>query len=119
MPPFLDARVPLRFAPAGRLEPDAAWLIQGDTPAPPAVVAVRFDVPAVQPGHQPDCRCCLWRSPVAEALSRLFFARVRGEVPFFRSVVALPRDQEGAAVIKAGLVGDPVLLAHFRLDPDP
>lgn len=126
---FLDARVPVRFAlghwsETDWSEPDTAWLIQGDGPAPhgtptgapTGTPAARFHLPPIETGHPPGCRCCLPRGPVAEALSRLFLARVRGEVAFFKSVTALPLDQAGAETIRAALATDPMLVARFRLD---
>ena len=98
---FLDARIPLRFAGAEQAGPVAAWLIQGDAPAPPRAPVVHFALPDRLPGHPVGCACCTPRGPVAEALSRLFLARVRGEVAFFRQVIAVPADAAGRDAILA------------------
>ncbi|MDE2573876.1 MAG: hypothetical protein KGL55_01045, partial [Rhodospirillales bacterium] len=60
------------------------------------------------------CACCLPRHGAAAALGALFLARARGEVPFFRRVLAVVRD---AAAVRAALAGDVVTAARFRLDP--
>ena len=115
---FLDARVPVRFAVPAQPGADTAWLVQDDAPAPAGASVARFRLPPAEAGHPVDCRCCVPRGPVAEALSRLFLARARGEVAFFRAVIALPSDAAGAETIKAALAADPVLMARFRLEPD-
>jgi len=112
---FLDARIPLRFADAVPAEPDAAWLIQGDAPVPAGGVVARFALPDRAPGHAADCACCAPRGPVADALSRLFLARVRGEVAFFRQVIAVPADAAGREAIAAALRDDPLLAGRYRL----
>jgi hypothetical protein len=72
---------------------------------------------AVQPwpgrsaaAHAPGCACC---APLAQALSRLFLARVRAEIPFFTRVIVpcLPADEPALA---AALAADPVTAARFR-----
>jgi hypothetical protein len=63
--------------------------------------------------HAAGCACCLRRAPLAVALSRLFLARARGEVPLFgRVIVACPPDQEAA--LAAVLAADPVTAARYR-----
>ena len=64
------------------------------------------------PGHVPGCACCRPRSGIATELGRLFMARARGEVAFFRRVVA---DQTDAPAVRAALAGDVVVRARFRL----
>ena len=117
---FLDARVPVRFVPPDRAGPDAAWLVRdgaaGHTATPAGVLVARFSLSAALQGHPAVCACCVPRGPVADALSRLFLARARGEVAFFRSVVACPDDAAGAAAIRAALATDPVLRGRFRLE---
>jgi hypothetical protein len=89
---FLDARIPVVFgAEAG----------EGDA---------RF-VPSAQPAHPVGCTCCAARSDDALALDRLFLARVRGEVPWFRRVVVSDDDP----ALRAALATDPVLSARFRV----
>lgn len=111
---FMDARVPVRFAAANQAGPEDALLIEGDAPAPAGRVVARFALPE-QPAHPIGCACCLPRGPVAEALTKLFLARVRGEVAFFRAVVAQPASAAGEAAIRAALADDPLVSGRFRL----
>ncbi len=66
-------------------------------------------------GHVADCACCVPRGVVASDLAALFLARARGEVPFFRRVVAVPASEAGAAAIRAVLRDDPFVSGRFRL----
>jgi hypothetical protein len=82
----------------------------------PAQAGAADVVPAIPPGdsrHTIGCACCVPRAPLAEALTKLFFARARGEIPFFARVI-LPCEpgQEGA--LAALLAADPVTAARFR-----
>ncbi len=63
--------------------------------------------------HAPGCACCRPRAPLAQALSRLFLARARSEIPFFTRVIVscLPADE---AALAAALAADPVTAARFR-----
>lgn len=65
--------------------------------------------------HAADCACCAPRGAVAPELTALFLARARGEVPFFRRVVAVPADEAGAAAMRAALRDDPFVSGRFRL----
>ena len=107
--------MPVHFFSANLAWGGAAWLIQGDTPTPIAAPAARFSLPAIE-GHAVNCACCAPRGPVAAALTHLFLARARGDVTFFRAVIALPQDQAGAAAIRSALATDPMLAARFRLE---
>ena len=90
---FIDARIPVVFgAEAG--EGDASF------------------APSAQPAHPVGCTCCAARSEDALALDRLFLARVRGEVPWFRRVVVRADD----AALRDALTADPVLSARFRVE---
>jgi|HubBroStandDraft_4_1064222.scaffolds.fasta_scaffold700081_2 hypothetical protein len=120
-----DARVEVRFGAAEDAGPEDALLIEGDAPAAgiaprdgdaPAdrPVVARFMLPVRAPTHPLGCICCAPRGPVAEALSRLFLARARGEVPWFRSVVAVTRSVAGADAVRAALAADVVTTARFR-----
>ena len=116
MPWSVDARVPVRF---GRLEDasvEAALLVEDDAPVAPTVAAgwvvERFTVPRDAP-HPVGCICCVARSPAAQALSRLFLARARGEVPMFREVVVVATP-DGEVAARAALAGDPVSSSWFR-----
>lgn len=111
-----DARIGVRFAAAGEAGPDEALLIQGDAPADRPAVA-RFVLPARVAAHPPGCACCAPRGPVATALGQLFLARARGEMPWFRSVVAVTRDAAGADAVRAALAADVVTAARFREHP--
>ncbi len=108
-----DARIGVRFGAAGDAGPDDALLIEGDAPADrPA--AARFNLPARIATHPRGCTCCTPRGPVAEALGRLFLARARGNLPWFRSVVAVTRNDAGADAVRAALTSDMVTTARFR-----
>ncbi len=115
----LDARIPLTLlADAGALAaalaegPPAAVLLEAGGDAPPGAVAeARFD-PSLP--HAVACACCQGRCPVAEALDRLFLARVRGQVPWFQRVLALAENAQGQVLIEAALNGDAVTVARFR-----
>ena len=113
-----DMRIPVRFFPPATAGADSAWLIEGDAPAPGSGPVARFRLPTARIGHPVGCACCAPRGPVAEALSRLFLARARGEVAFFRDVLALPHDAAGAAAIRAALAQDSLLAGRFRLVAD-
>ncbi len=87
--------------------PDDAVLVEGrdfiiSPSAPPA-------------GHSAGCACCLPRGPVAEALSRLFLAQIRGEVAYFHRVLAVTETAAGMAAILGAVAEDPVVRARFRL----
>ena len=65
-------------------------------------------------GHDAGCSCCLWRSPAAETLGRLFLQRARGEVAFFRRVLVVGNSATEQAV-RTAVQSDPVAVARFRL----
>ena len=90
---FVDARIPVTFG---------ALNGEGDASFTPSGVAA----------HAIGCACCTSRSEDALALDRLFLARVRGEVPWFRRIV-VPTDN---AALRASIVADPVLAARFRIE---
>ena len=117
---FVDARVKLRIGTADAAGPYGALLIEGEADAPEGATHARFTLPhsstlAEGAAHPSGCACCLPRGPVAEALSRLFLQRVRGEVAYFSEIVAVPGSSEGEAAIRAALQTDPVIAARFRL----
>ena len=109
---FIDARVPVRFAPPDTITAGDAVLIEGTAPEPEGHPVARFTLPVT--GHFSGCACCLPRGPVAEALSRLFQARARGEVAFFRAVMAVPATAAGETAIRAALAEDVFVAARFR-----
>lgn len=108
-----DGRIWVRFGTVADVEPGDALLIEGRAPAPGPVVA-RFVVPARIGGHPVGCSCCAPRGPVATALGGLFLARARGELPWFRSVVAVTQSAAGAEAVRAALTEDIVTRARFR-----
>ena len=110
---LVDARLPVIFTTPDPTGPETALLIQDNAPAPAGHPVARFTLPAT--AHPTGCACCLPRGPVAEALSYLFLARARGEISFFRQVLALPANAAGTAAIHAALTQDPVVSARFRL----
>lgn len=120
MPWSLDARIPLvTVADPAALEAalasgePAAALVEADGPEPAGAVAVeRFE--AAGGPHPLACNCCSGRSPAALALDRLFQARVRGSVGWFRRVVACAPTEAARAALSAALQTDPVTGARFR-----
>jgi len=64
-------------------------------------------------GHPSECVCCTPRTGAAEALSRLFQQRARGELAFFHRVL-IATDEAGRAAVSAALQSDPVVSARFR-----
>ncbi|WP_249732147.1 hypothetical protein [Roseococcus sp. SDR] len=117
----MDARIPVSILP----EPGAlaAALAAGKpaavvTLAPPgpmpegAACAVTFEAGVT--AHAVACACCQGRSPAAQALDRLFQARVRGQARWFDRVLVL--DEEGAGeAVRAALTEDSLAAARFRL----
>jgi hypothetical protein len=110
-----DGRIWVRFGAAAEAEPGDALLIEGAAPAEGAAVA-RFVVPARIGGHPVGCACCAPRGPVAMALGGLFLARARGELPWFRSVLAVTQSAAGVAAVRAALEEDVVTRARFRME---
>jgi hypothetical protein len=90
---------------AGAMDPRAAAS---------AMATAAFSLDAA-PAHAAGCACCLPRGAVAMALTRLFLARVRGEVGFFTAVAALPASEAGAAAIRDALAQDPLIGGRYRL----
>lgn len=62
--------------------------------------------------HGSGCACCVVRPLQADPLTRLFQARARGEIGFFRSLVASLPEPE-ADSLRAALVSDPFLCSRF------
>ncbi|MFC0408706.1 hypothetical protein [Roseomonas elaeocarpi] len=119
----LDARVPVilvqsedAMAEALRAGPSAV-LAAGELPARPmvgAVAALSFEVFS---SHAVACACCGGRSPAAQALDRLFQARVRGTVAWFDRVVALVPGEAARDMVEGALRDDAVSAARFRMEP--
>jgi len=112
MPIFIDARIPVVFAPAATAGNGDALLIEGDAAAPEGVPVARFS--ADRPGHAPGCACCAARGPVAEALRVLFLARARGTAAFFARVVVASGPQ-GEAAVRRVLAEDAFVGGRYRL----
>jgi hypothetical protein len=110
-----DGRVTVRFGSAAEAGPDEALLVEREAPVPAGHPAARFRLTPGLPGHPSGCACCTPRGPVAEALGRLFLARARGEVAFFRSVVAVVASPAGEAAVRVALAQDQVSAGRFRL----
>lgn len=83
-------------------------------------VAVALPSPEIA-GHLVGCLCCRPRSPLGRELARLFSARARGEVAFFRRVVALApagmAPNVAAAELARQIAADPVAAARFVTMP--
>ncbi|BFL64131.1 Hypothetical protein HVIM_01278 [Roseomonas mucosa] len=117
----LDARIPLSPLPdmtalqqALQAGPPAALLLpEGHPSLGGAVATARFQPFA---SHAVACACCGGRSPVAQALDRLFLDRVRGTCPWFDRVLALADTPEAAAMLQGALRQDAVVAARFRRD---
>jgi hypothetical protein len=117
----LDARIPVFLLPdpaalVGALtggKPAAVVSAAPPAPMPPgAACAVSFEAGVTS--HAVACACCQGRSPAAQALDRLFQARVRGQSAWFDRVLVLDEAGAGAAVTVA-LREDSLALARFRL----
>ena len=89
-------RIPIRVGPAASVGPDSYVLFESD-------------MPAGAPLHVAGCACCAPRSALARALARLFMARARGEVTYFREVVVV-----GDKATLTAALDDVVVAARFR-----
>ncbi len=107
---FIDARVPVVFGHIDDAGPDDALLIEGDAPAPDAHVVVRLMADA-QPSHLAGCVCCVPRSAAGSALAGLFLARGRGDVRYFKRVVAIT---DNPAAILDAISNDMLASGWFR-----
>ena len=105
-------RIPILFAIPTRSD-DAVLVEEGQT-MPLQGYALRFSAPAT-PGHPLGCTCCVVRSPVSDALGRLFRARATGTAPFFKRVVVLA-SPAGEAAVREALAGDVMAAARYRLE---
>ena len=109
-----DSRIPVRFGALSDAAPDAALLLEGGMEGPSGPPTARFEVPA-NFGHPIGCACCLPRGPVAEALSRLYLARARGEAPLFGQVLAVTASSAGRRAVADALAADMLTKGRFRL----
>jgi hypothetical protein len=108
---YVDARVPVVFGALSELRADDALLIDGTAAAPDGVTVVRLADPSV-PMHVAGCVCCVPRSAAGAALSGLFLARGRGDVAFFRRVLAVTPEPDA---IRTAVEDDLVASSWFRL----
>jgi len=107
----MDARVPVVFGELAAAGPEDGLLIEGDAPAPAGRAVARFTAGPLS-WHAPSCACCVPRAAAAAALGRLYLARARGEVAFFRRVVAVVNDPEA---VRAALAEDRLAAGRYRL----
>ncbi len=105
----IDARVPVVFGALSDAREDDALLIDGDAPAPERHVVVRL---GAEPSHVVGCVCCVPRSAAGSALAGLFLARGRGQVAFFRRVLAVTED---AAAVRAAVDEDILASGWFKV----
>jgi hypothetical protein len=103
----IDARIPVFFAAASEEMAGVAWLVEDA-----AVAGWASDAA----GHGAGCACCVARSPVADALGRLFRARAVGEVPFFTRLGVVPAGAAGEASVRQALTTDGLASACFRVE---
>lgn len=117
----IDARIPLlmvadeaALATVLATGKPAALLMEAPPMVKPegAVALASFDLSG--PTHAAACACCAGRGPAAQALDRLFQARVRGACAWFERVVALAETEAARAEIAAALRDDAVTAARFR-----
>jgi G3E family GTPase len=111
-----DMRITIYFGIPPQSD-DAVLVEEGHT-MPQKGYTVRFS-PHALPSHKRGCACCTFRSPVSEALSRLFRARATGAAPFFKRVVVFATPK-GEAAVREALVGDVMAATRFQLaHPSP
>jgi hypothetical protein len=110
-----DARLPVVFGDIAMAGPNDALLIEGDAPAPPGLAVARFSANPLR-WHAVGCACCTPRAAVAAALGRLFLARARNEVAFYRRVIAVVSDPEA---VRAAVAADALAAGRFRLEGTP
>ncbi len=110
----IDARIPVWLGSLGELGVGDAVLVQGAGEVGAGAVE-RFEPGA----HAAACGCCAGRSPAAQALDRLFQRRARGEVGFFRRVLAVTSSEAGDLEVWSALRSDAVASARFRLEGRP
>jgi hypothetical protein len=108
---FIDARIPVLFGTLDEAAADDALLIDGTIPTPPGRTVARIGA-AETPPHAAGCLCCVPRGQAGEALGRLFQARARGEVAFFRRVLVVVAD---ADAVRRAVRDDRLASAWFRL----
>lgn len=106
----IDARIPVIFGAIADARPDDALLIEGDVGAPEGRVVVRLMADA-NPSHSIGCVCCVPRSAAGSALAGLFLSRGRGDVAYFRRVLAITSDPDA---ITEAIENDMLASSWFR-----
>ncbi len=109
-----DPRIPVRLGSLGEVALGAALLVEGDVEAPAGTPFARFEVGSAF-GHAVGCACCRPRGAAAEALSRLYLARVRGATTPFAEVLAVTASGAGRRAVVDAIANDPLTRARFRL----
>jgi hypothetical protein len=118
---LIDARIPVHFTdqvPQAARSDQVLILPEDDAGVPPsdqrwaAVIRLPDRTAFSTDAHPPGCSCCNPRPASAVVLTKLFQARARGEIGFFRSVVAsLPAP--AAADLRAALFSDSFVAGCF------
>jgi hypothetical protein len=106
----IDARIPVFFAAQPDETEGVAWLVED--------AAVAGWDSRGEAGYVAGCACCVSRSPVAEALGRLFRARAVGEVPFFARLGVVPAGVAGEASVRQALETDGLASACYRVEAE-
>jgi hypothetical protein len=113
---MFDTRLPVVFGPLEAAGPEDAILFEDGAPGcavSPARASAKF-APGLQ--HAVGCACCGARREAGRALGGLLHARARGQVGFFRRVIAVVHTAGGRAEIEAALRGDPLVSACFKAE---
>ena len=121
MPVFADGRIPVSvvadqaaLAASLTARPGAALLTGQPVPSlPPGAVALG-ELAAALSVHPAACACCAGRPPMAQALDRLFLARVKGQAKWFDRVVALLPDEAARQALASALRDDAVTASRYR-----
>lgn len=118
-----DARIPLTLLPdaaaltrALAVGRPAAVLAEGAPPPGIAALATETFLPI--PLHAVACACCAGRSAAAQALDRLFQARVRGRSGWFERVLVVAASRAGRQEVAQALARDALTAARFRRAPE-
>lgn len=105
-----DDRILVIFGSAALAQSGDVVLLDRVATIPAGIVAARFSPQGSGALHAIGCICCGGRSPAAVALAGLFAARARGQVEFFRRVIADVRDE---ALVRGQLADDVLVRARF------
>ena len=119
-----DPRLPVllraRLDPT-ELAPDDVVLLDAGLAHPALPVgAVSRQVAFTPAGaaHGTACACCGGQTALGRVLLRLLVERARGEIPFFRRLVAVA-DMQGRASLLAALRSDPIVGSRYAPAPPP